>query len=131
MGCPPDTTYTGSNAEYSCVTRVEDSSGHIAWVRRGNSGWGYDHFHSKHKLDLQPVVATIHDSYEGVLQDNGRYLYEAYYTNSKGTVTQYVLVYESRSNAPVGHEMGVWTAYCQGRGHKPELTCPEWVNKTL
>ncbi len=131
--CPPNTTYSGSNAEYSCVATVSDGSGHIVWVRQGNSSFGYQHFLGKHNLYLGPVTATVANNLFGLQQSNGRYLYEDYYQTTSGSPSQYVLVFESRNTAPVSdrQEVGVITAYCQGPGHSFEAKCPNWVNQTL
>jgi hypothetical protein len=134
--CPPNTTYTGSDAEWTCVATVMDGSGHVAWIRQGYNRWngtawvgfGYEHFYNKHNVWLGTVVNTIATAEYGIRQPNGRYWYGEYFVAPSGQIDQVVNVYEGRNEAPVGNEVGVVTAYCTTGTGGFEATCPDWVN---
>lgn len=132
--CPPNTTYSGANAKYSCMATVPDGSGHVVWIRQGyntsaGKGFGYEHFYNKHNVWLSTVSNDIQNNQSGIYQSKtGRYLYGEYYVGSNGQVDQQVLAFESRNSAPVGNEMGIITAYCQTGSGGYEAKCPNWVN---
>ncbi len=132
--CPPNTTYSGANAEYSCMATAPDGSGHVVWIRQGyydyntGNGFGETKFYHKHNVWLGTVVNDIEVNQSGIPQSNGRYLYGEYYVGTNGQIDQQVLAFESRNAAPTGNEMGIITAYCTTGTGGYEATCPDWVN---
>ena len=138
--CPANSTgYTGNLDSWNCGGIYYDTGLHGVWMRKGmtgTSGFGVAHF-GEHNLNALTVEHVIDIANLPTQQAGTRWRYGVQYADTiLGGISQYVIVIEERgkpypAGVTDGGEQGIITAYCEGRGHAFEQTCPDWVNDTL
>ncbi|MEU1549645.1 hypothetical protein [Nocardia sp. NPDC005745] len=102
-------------------------------IRAGNADLGFDHYAQKHNLTkyyvIQHAIRTAKPKTSGARVE---YLVEYKHAKSKGKVDDRVTLHivaqaatrtdDGRYKTPDNKNIGVITAYCEGRN-----TCPDWL----